>query len=87
MKIDLEYYENSKYHDILHRSWKEANFRPMKILRDLTKVGQNGVSLIEMSALLFYFHWAVALILFINVIPGILVRIKYSDILFEWQVI
>ncbi len=85
IETDLEYYEDSKYHDILHRSWKEANFRPMKILRDLTKVGQNGVSLIAMSALLFYFHWAVALILFINVIPGILVRIKYSDILFKWQ--
>lgn len=85
IEIDLEYYENPKYHDILFRCRKEASFRPTKIFRDLLKVGKNGVSLLAMSSLLFYFHWAIALILFVNVIPGIIIRLKYSNILFKWQ--
>jgi ATP-binding cassette subfamily B protein len=85
IEADLEYYENSKYHDILHRSRREVIFRPAKILRDLIRVERNALSLLAMSALLFYFHWAIALILFVNVVPGILVRIKYSGILYKWQ--
>lgn len=30
VQVDLEYYENSKYHDTLHRSLKESSYRPLK---------------------------------------------------------
>lgn len=85
IEADLEYYENPKYHDTLHRSQKKAYYRSENILRDLLKVGQNMISLLAMASLLFYLHWAIAIILFITAFPGILIRIRYSGILYQWQ--
>jgi ATP-binding cassette subfamily B protein len=85
IEADLEYYETAKYHDTQHRAQNEASFRPSKILNDLTSFGRSGISLVAMAGLLFYFHWVIVLILFIAVVPGILVRIRYSDILYHWR--
>lgn len=85
IEVDLEYYETAKYHDTQHRAQNEASFRPSKILYDLITFGQSGISLLAMAGLLFYFHWVVVLILFFTIIPGILVRMRYSGILYQWR--
>lgn len=85
IEVDLEYYETAKYHDIQHRAQNEASYRPSKILRDLIKFWQSGISLLAVASLLFYFYYAIALILFLAIIPGVLVRVKYSNILYQWQ--
>jgi ATP-binding cassette subfamily B protein len=48
--IDLEYYENSKFHDTLHRAQLEAPIRPTRIVNGLSMLGQNTVSLVAMLA-------------------------------------
>jgi ATP-binding cassette subfamily B protein len=85
IEADLEYYETAKYHDTQHRAQNEAFYRPSKILNDLIRFGQSGISLLVMAGLLFFFHWAIVLILFFTVVPGILVRIRYSGILYQWR--
>ncbi len=85
IEVDLEYYENPQYYDTLHRAQQEAPFRPTRIINGLVAVGQSGISLLAMAALLVSFHWAVAAILFAAVVPGILVRLKYAGKLFSWQ--
>ena len=85
-QVDLAYYENSDYYDTLHRAQQEAPYRPNRIVQALTQLGQNGISLMALAGLLFYLHWAVALILFIAVAPGIVVRIRHADRLYKWQV-
>lgn len=85
IEVDLEYYETAKYHDTQHRAQNEASYRPSKILNDLIRFGQSGISLLAMAGLLFFFHWAIVLILFFTVVPGILVRIRYSGILYQWR--
>jgi ATP-binding cassette subfamily B protein len=83
--VDLEYYENPKYYDTLHRAQQEGPHRPTQIVNGLMELGQNSVSLLAMVGLLLYFHWAVAVILFAAAVPGVLVRIRYSRIMYRWQ--
>ncbi len=82
---DLEFYENPAYFDTLHRAQMEGPHRPARIVNGLVNLGMNAVSLTAVTGLLVYFHWIVPLILFAAVIPGVLVRIKYSRIMYRWQ--
>ncbi len=83
--MDLEFYENPSYFDTLHRAQMEGPYRPSKIVNDLINLGQSGVSLIAVTGLLISFHWAVPIILFLAVLPGVLVKVKYSGVMYEWQ--
>ena len=83
--VDLVYYENPSYYDTLHRAQQEAPYRPNHIVQALTQFSQNGISLLALAGLLFYLHWAVAAVLFIAVLPGIIVKIRHADRLYKWQ--
>ena len=83
--MDMEYYENPKYFDTLHRAQKEGPFRPNRIVGGLVGVVRSGISLMAMVGLLLAFHWSIAIILFAAALPGVLVKIKYSEKLFHWQ--
>ncbi len=85
IEVDLEYYENSDYYDTMHRAQEEAPYQPMAILNSLLQIGQNGVSLLAMVGLLWWFHWAVVPILVLTALPDFLVRLKYSNIIYNWQ--
>ena len=85
VEVDLEYYENPQYFDTLHRAQQEGPFRPTVIVNDLIRLVQNSVTLLAMAGLLITLHWIVAVILFVAVLPGIIVRIHYSNKLFQWH--
>ncbi len=85
IKIDLEYYETAQYQDTLQRAQQEAPFRPRQILSHLTQVAQNTVSLVAMLGLLLSLHWGIAGVLFIGAIPAMLVRVKYTGVMYRWQ--
>jgi ATP-binding cassette subfamily B protein len=78
INIDLEYYENSQYQDTLHRAQREASYRPLTILNGLAGILQNSISLAGIGWLLIRFHWAIAPLLLIAVLPGVVARIFYS---------
>jgi ATP-binding cassette subfamily B protein len=85
LSMDLEFYENPAYFDTLHRAQMEGPQRPARIVNSLVGIGREGISLAAVTGLLLYFHWAVPLILFAAVIPGVLVRIRFSREMFAWQ--
>lgn len=85
IEVDLEYYESAQYYDSLHRAQRDAPFRPTHIVNGLGQIAQNSLALLAMAGLLFSFHWVITLILFLAVIPGIIVRLKYSGKLYDWQ--
>ena len=85
VEMDLEYYENSKYYDTLHRAQQEAPFRPTQILTSLLQLGQSATSLIAITALLLSLHWAVPAFLIAAAIPGVLVRFRFAAKFFLWQ--
>ena len=85
IEADLEYYENPRYYDTLQRAQQEAPYRPPQILNRLAQVGQNSISLLAMVGLLLSLHWGIALILFVAGLPSMLVRVKYTRVLYRWQ--
>ncbi len=85
IEVDLEYYENAQYFDTLHRAQQEAAFRPLMIVNGLAGVFQNTISLVGTLWLLLTFHWAIGLILFVAVFPGMIVRLNFSRILYALQ--
>jgi ATP-binding cassette subfamily B protein len=85
VEVDLEYYENPKYFDTLHRAQQEGPYRPTSIVNDLVLLVQNSVTLLAMTGLLVSLHWGIALILFAAVLPGVIVRIKYANRMYQWH--
>ena len=85
IEIDLAYYENPRYHDTLQRAQKEATYRPNQILTRLAQVGQNSVSLFAMAGLLLTLHWGIGGVLLVAAIPTVLVRMRYTQELYQWQ--
>jgi ATP-binding cassette subfamily B protein len=83
--LDLEYYENSGFRDTLHRAQQEAPYRPLRMVTGLVQVAQNFVILAGIAALVVARHWGVAVILFAAAVPGALVRLKFANRLYRWQ--
>ena len=85
IEADLEYYENPKYYDTLHRAQNDAPFRPTRIVNSLVQIGQNSLSLIAIFGLIASLSWIVAIALTVTVLPTAFVRFIYSDKIYRWQ--
>ena len=83
--VDLAYYEDPRYHDTLFRAQQEAPYRPTRMVQALTTIVQSGVSLLGLAGLLLLLHWGVAVVLFVAVLPGIAVKLRYAGKLHAWQ--
>ena len=83
--VDLEYYENPRYHDTLHRAQGDAISRPISIVNRLVQIGQSAISLVGIAGLLFAFNPLVALVLFLVALPGAQVRLMYSRRLYRFE--
>jgi ATP-binding cassette, subfamily B, bacterial len=83
--VDLEYYENPEYFDTLHRAQREAPYKPTHIVNSFVRIGQSAVSLAAITILLFSLNWVIALILFLAAVPGLLIRLLYSDKTYRLQ--
>jgi ATP-binding cassette subfamily B protein len=85
VSVDLAYYEDSRFYDTLHRAQAEAPYRPTSIVNGLIQTLRDLVTLLAMTGLLLTFHWAVALVLVIASIPGMLVRLRHDRKLWTWK--
>jgi ATP-binding cassette, subfamily B, bacterial len=85
IELDLEYYENSKYYDSLHRAQQEGLSRPVSIVHNLIQICQNSISLLAVATLLIAFHWSVGVILLVAAVPGVVVRLRFSEKLYAWH--
>jgi ATP-binding cassette subfamily B protein len=85
VEVDLEYYENARYQDTLHRAQQEAPYRPTSILNALLQFGQDAISLLAMGGILWWLHWGVIPVLMLTAIPYFFVRLQQSNRLFAWE--
>ncbi len=85
IEVDLEYYENARYYDVLYRAQQEAPSRPMQIVNDLTTIGQNLISLAAVLVLLFALSWVVGVVIVAAALPGAYFRMRFSSKLYEWE--
>jgi len=85
VEVDLEYYEDARYHDTLHWAQHEAPYQPTAILNALLQLGQDAISLLAMAAVLWWLHWGVIPVLILTAIPYFFVRLQQSHRLFAWE--
>jgi ATP-binding cassette subfamily B protein len=85
IEVDLEYYESPQYQQTLHRAQQEAPYRPARIVRGLMETCQSALSLIAMATALLSFHWSIALVLFVAVVPEALAQLKYAERIHAWR--
>ncbi len=85
IEMDLGYYETPQYLDTLKRAQEEATYRPNQVLQKLIDVAQQSISLSAMVVLLLSLHWGIAGILLVAALPSVLVRMKYANLLFNWN--
>jgi ATP-binding cassette, subfamily B, bacterial len=85
IEMDLGYYEAPQHLDTLKRAQEEATYRPNQVLQKLIEVAQQSISLGAMVVLLLSLHWGIAGILLVAAIPSVLVRVKYANVLFDWN--
>lgn len=85
VQVDLEYYENSKYYEMLHRVQQEGPSRPTQIANGLLQAGKSGLSLAAVFALMVSVNWLVALLLVGAALPSALIQANYAMKLYLWQ--
>ncbi len=84
VEITMEFYDNPDLQDSLHRAQRESAYRPGKIVASVTSLLQGAISFTGIVGFISMFHWSVALILFASLLPGIFMRLRYSDAMFAW---
>jgi ATP-binding cassette, subfamily B, bacterial len=77
--VDLRFYEDPGYYDTLHRTQHEAPGRPTQVVNSLLRFGQSIVTALGIVVLLATVHWLLAVVLFVAVLPGLWVRMRYAD--------
>ena len=83
--VDLSYYEDPAYFDTLHRAQQEASYRPTRIVNGLVQLGQNGISLLGVAALLVTSAAWAGIILFAAALPAAFVRIAHARRLYSFE--
>lgn len=82
-ELDLANYENPEKQDKIHRAVQEASFRPVKILNALLTGIKSVASSLFLLGIFLSIRWYLILILLVAIIPGILVRLKFSKKLYK----
>jgi ATP-binding cassette subfamily B protein len=81
--LDMSHYENPGEQDKIHRAVQEASFRPIKILNELMTGVKSVAAGLFMVALFANIRWYLVLMLFISIIPGVIIRLKFSRKLYK----
>jgi len=83
--LDLACFEDPEHYDTLYRAQQEAPQRPMRIVRELAGLLRSLVLLAFMGGLLVALHWSVPFLVIAAAVPAVLVRMRASRELFDWQ--
>jgi ATP-binding cassette, subfamily B, bacterial len=85
IELDLSFYETPSYFDSLHVAQTEAPKRTAMFVQVLSTIARDALSLLSVVVLILTYHWGVASLLFVAVVPGLLVHAKSSNKLYQWQ--
>jgi ATP-binding cassette, subfamily B, bacterial len=81
--LDLSNYENPGKQDKMHRAVQEASFRPIKMLNELLIGIKSIASSLFLVGMFLSIRWYLVLVLFIAIIPGVFIRLRYSKKLYK----
>ncbi len=82
---DLGFYESPRYFDTLLRARQAGNTRPARVIGNLLQLAKNAVMLLAIAGLIFSIHWLLLPVLLLAVVPGLLARLHFTRVLYDWQ--
>lgn len=84
-RLDMQYYDNPTYYDILHRAQQESSFRPMQILSNFMSVGGALISVMGVVLMLTAASWWVIVVMVVAVVPGFAVRLYKARSVYRFR--
>jgi ATP-binding cassette, subfamily B, bacterial len=75
--VDLAFYESPAYQDRLHRARSEASYRPLALVENLGGLGQNGITLGAMAAVLLPYGAWLPVALVVSTLPALYVVLRH----------
>lgn len=78
VSLDLFYYENPMFYDMLTRAQREASHKPLIIVSQIFDLMKNIITISSMIVVLFRLHWLAVVILAATSIPYSLTQQKYA---------
>ena len=86
VSLDLSYYENPAYYDILSRAKEAGSDRPNLVITTMLEIAKNILSLAAIGALIFSISWFLLPLLFLFVLPTLFVRIYFANKQNIWRI-
>ena len=86
--LDLSFYENPQFYDMLQRAQREAGFRPLTLLIQMLTIASSTITALSLLALLLRFNPWVVLALVLTTLPALFVQARYGQEafrLFSWR--
>lgn len=83
--LDLSFYESPAYFNTLNRAKNAGPERPAAILSDIINLVKNAITMVVLTAALISISWKLMPLLALFILPTLLVRLQFADILYNWQ--
>ncbi len=85
IRLDLSFFESSRYFDTLQRARGSGSQRPAQITSNLLMLGKNCLLLVGVVGLLGSINGFVLLMLAALIVPALIVRIYFTRTLYDWR--
>ena len=83
-EVDIAFYDDTDFHDHLHRARDEARHRPLALLDNAASFMQNGITLVAMAAVLLPYGSLIPLVLLFSTLPAFFVIARHAVREHEW---
>lgn len=88
ISLDLSFYENPRFYDMLQRAQREASFRPLTLLTQMLTIVSSTITTLSLLVLLLRFNPWIVLVLVTTTLPVLFVQACYGQEafrLFNWR--
>lgn len=85
IRLDLAFFESSRYFDTLQRARSSGSQRPAQITSNLLMLGKNLLMLAGVIGLLGTINGFVLVMLAALIVPALIVRIYFTRTLYDWR--
>lgn len=77
--LDLSFYENPQFYDMLRRAREEAGFRPLRLVTQLLTIAGSVITTFSLLALLLRFNLWIVVVLVLTALPALFVQAHYGQ--------
>lgn len=84
-RLDMTYYEQNEYYDLIHRAREQARFRPLTLLESSGLLFQNLLSMIGLAGLLISYGVGLLPLLIVSALPALWSVVRFNSRMNRWR--